>query len=606
MGSLVRKFYTRPVPLDAVPTTRSGKPAVRLTTANGRRVVARLSADGTSCRVPSGKWYGRYTDETGTLHEVPLSTNKAAAGIALAELVKAVEQARTGVVDRSAAALAAHGRRPLAAHLDDWLAELSGHRRDANYVGTLRTRVRAVLDGCRWVLPGDLAADRLEKFLADMLAARPTFPAIPAGVETFTKAEAAALCNLSPVAFQAITRRHRLSGVGNGKARRFPVGTVEAVRDLRGQGTSVQTVNHHLRAVKGFVKWMVENNRLREFPFARVKPGNVKTDVRRRRGELTPDEVARLLAACDGPAAFRGLAGPDRRMLYRVALATGYRAAELAAAVLPAEFTKNRQPAVQPLPADLAADLRTYLRRPDGRAPVWPGTWAEKAADMLRADLDVAGLPFAVDGPEGPEVRDFHCLRNTYISNVLRAGADLKQAMTLARHSDPRLTTARYARTRLHDLGAVVNKLPAPPTDPVPLRATGTAGPLPLAAGSGRELARIGEEADGAAGGRGDRRDPLIFRAKEDAGGVAGRIGEMPPGGIEPPPYGLGTAGENDASRNDFSSSASTRNTLAPPLALSSIGDLDLDRIIAAWPSLPESSRRAVMEIISSPPQAGD
>ncbi|WP_157469496.1 hypothetical protein [Gemmata sp. SH-PL17] len=34
--------------------------------------------------------------------------------------------------------------------------------------------------------------------------------------------------------------------------------------------------------------------------------------------------------------------------------------------------------------------------------------------------------------------------------------------MTLARHSDPRLTTSRYARTRLGDLGSVVNKLPTP------------------------------------------------------------------------------------------------------------------------------------------------
>ena len=79
-----------------------------------------------------------------------------------------------------------------------------------------------------------------------------------------------------------------------------------------------------------------------------------------------------------------------------------------------------------------------------------------KAADMLRADLEAAGLPVEVDGPEGTETRDFHALRVVFISNVIRAGADLKQAMTLARHSDPRLTTARYGRTRLHDLGAVV------------------------------------------------------------------------------------------------------------------------------------------------------
>ena len=78
---------------------------------------------------------------------------------------------------------------------------------------------------------------------------------------------------------------------------------------------------------------------------------------------------------------------------------------------------------------------------------------------MLKLDLDAAGAPVEVDGPEGVEVRDFHALRNCYISDVLRTGADLKQAMTLARHSDPRPTAGRYARTRLHDLGALVDKL---------------------------------------------------------------------------------------------------------------------------------------------------
>ncbi|VTR98542.1 site-specific recombinase : [Gemmata massiliana] len=63
-------------------------------------------------------------------------------------------------------------------------------------------------------------------------------------------------------------------------------------------------------------------------------------------------------------------------------------------------------------------------------------------------------------GPGGAETRGFHPLRACYISNVICAGADLKQVMTLARHSDPRLTASRHARTRLHDLGTVVNKLP--------------------------------------------------------------------------------------------------------------------------------------------------
>jgi len=145
--------------------------------------------------------------------------------------------------------------------------------------------------------------------------------------------------------------------------------------------------------------------------------------------------------------------------------------------VLAAEFTKNRCEAVQPISTELADALRPFLAACPKLLPVWPGTWHEKGAKMLRIDLEAACIPFTILGHEGEETRDFHAFRNCYISNVIRAGADLKQAMTLARHSDPKLTTARYARTRLHDLGSLVNRLPSskePQT--ARLRMTGTDG----------------------------------------------------------------------------------------------------------------------------------
>ncbi len=99
----------------------------------------------------------------------------------------------------------------------------------------------------------------------------------------------------------------------------------------------------------------------------------------------------------------------------------------------------------------------------------------EKAAKKLRIDLRTAAIPFKITGHEGEEARDFHALRNCTISNAIRA--DSKRAMTLARHSDPKLTTARYARTRLHDLGSLVNKLPGSKgPEAERLRMTGTDG----------------------------------------------------------------------------------------------------------------------------------
>src|SRR5262249_21517077 len=61
-----------------------------------------------------------------------------------------------------------------------------------------------------------------------------------------------------------------------------------------------------------------------------------------------------------------------------------------------------------------------------------------------------------------------------------KAGVSLKQAMQLARHSDPKLTIARYGRAQLHDLSSAVDCLPAlaskASADKESLRATGTDG----------------------------------------------------------------------------------------------------------------------------------
>ena len=84
---------------------------------------------------------------------------------------------------------------------------------------------------------------------------------------------------------------------------------------------------------------------------------------------------------------------------------------------------------------------------PDGQPmPVWPGTWQERGADMLRIDLDVVGIPYVVEGGDGPLHADFHCLRHSFVAMLDRSGETLKEAMQLSRHSDPKLTAAVYGR----------------------------------------------------------------------------------------------------------------------------------------------------------------
>jgi hypothetical protein len=163
--------------------------------------------------------------------------------------------------------------------------------------------------------------------------------------------------------------------------------------------------------------------------------------------------------------------------------------AEPASVTLIDEHSKNGKTAIQPLPPDAAELLRDYLAgRPDDAA-VWPGSWVARATEMVRGDLQVAGITPVAEGLDGLLFVDFRSLRHSFIGLFDQTGATLKQAMHLARHSDPKLTMARYGHPQLHDLGATVERLlsllssdsdeereAAAQTDIQILRATGTDG----------------------------------------------------------------------------------------------------------------------------------
>src|SRR5262249_35726296 len=88
----------------------------------------------------------------------------------------------------------------------------------------------------------------------------------------------------------------------------------------------------------------------------------------------------------------------------------------------------------------------------------WPGTWADDAADMMRLDLQGAGIPFS--DAEG-RICDFHALRHSYITLLQRSGVHPKVAQELARHSDIRLTMNVYTHAHPHDLAGAVEALPS-------------------------------------------------------------------------------------------------------------------------------------------------
>jgi integrase len=486
---------------EAVTTNAAGKPVLR----PGYRKV----------RSKSAKWYGQYVDAQGVRRRVPLSTDKTAARQMLNELVKRAELGKAGILDP----FEEHRKRPLAEHLADWEAVLLARKNAGVYVRVKVNRARKVIEACKFARIADLSASRVEACLAEFRT-QPRF------------------------------------------------------------GT--QTSNHYLQAIKQFARWLVTDRRTAENPLSHLQAGNVRLDRRHERRDLSDAELAYLFENTRGARPVRRLPGPDRELLYLVSVYTGLRASELASltpksfdldadpptVVVEAAYSKHRREDVVPLHPDLVARLHPWLAgRPRGER-LWPGQWA-KGKDggvMLKMDLKRARAAWIAEAPDGAErerregssflayrdeggrVADFHALRHTFITRLVRAGVKPKEAQALARHSTITLTMDRYAHTGLHDVAAAVGTLPSLPrpdgqADQQALRATGTEGPaypfaytkLTQTADVACESLRANETGEVGAGGQetgsGAVANPLILQAfAADCDPMRGGESEPPEG----------------------------------------------------------------------------
>ena len=470
----------------------SKKQIVRWTLNGGR--VAPNTPGAVKTVVLSEKWYGRVNGKL-----TPLCSDKGKAQKMLAARINNAALASVGLVDP----FAAHKQKSLDDHLKDFAGHLESKGDTPAHINLTVARVSALFKGCAFLLPPDVDGSKAAEWLTTLRRAG-TAPVIPPG-DTFTPSAVADLLGISGQAVRSSIKRHGLAATGNGKARRFPRATVEALIERSSRGASPETVNHYVRAVRGFFRWMLRAKRIGSNPLETLSLLNAKVEQRRTRRELTADELRNLFTVTRASArSFRGLTGEDRFHLYLTAAGTGFRAQALANLVpgdfrldantvtLPARFNKSRKVKEQPLPADVAEQLREYLKDKPAGVPVWAGsgTWArdKRGAEMIRGDLEPAGIPYSIEGPDGPEYADFHALRHSYLTLGGRSGIDLRTLMELAGHSKSELTV-RYSHRRLYDLAGAVDKLPNlvptnPPTEKQAqakaLRATGTDGANPI------------------------------------------------------------------------------------------------------------------------------
>lgn len=237
------------------------------------------------------------------------------------------------------------------------------------------------------------------------------------------------------------------------------------------KGRTNRTYQMYRAALMAFGNWLAKKEKLiASNPFTAIDKRDPNLNCKIVRRALTDAEFKRLLAAAKSGPRYRGLSGESRYHLYLTAAYTGLRFGALCQ-LTPGSFDlgkspsvsssarlqKNRKPHVVPLPTDVAAVLRKWLKGRPVDAPIWPRASANrKGFSLLRFDLKAAGIPYKT--AEGQF--DFHALRHQYATALVRSGASPVEVQHLLDHCSPVLTARYFRHLRTDELRKPVNKLP--------------------------------------------------------------------------------------------------------------------------------------------------
>jgi integrase len=369
------------------------------------------------------KYIIEFRDENGRRRRKTGATDKAVSQRIANDLENKIALRKQGLIDPAAERFADSARKPIARHVDDFVASMEARARDAKHIRTTRTYVERIL----------------------------------------TQAKVEHVSELSPA-----TVTLALGAIG---------------QEL---GLSARAINAHSTAIKGFMRWAWKDGRVRAYELGNIGRRNEQADRRYVRRPMSDTELRTLIATTRTAPTWRGISGKDRSWFYILGAMTGFRRSEMGE-LRPEDFdlegpmpvvcldgsrTKNGKDCEQPLPPSLAAELQPWLASKAPGSPVLG--LPEKTAVMLHADLRRCGIePVDAQG----RVVDTHSLRHGYGTALARAGVPIKVAQTLLRHSDPKLTMNVYAHLSAFDLhGAIADALPdlttAPPSERVVMTGT--------------------------------------------------------------------------------------------------------------------------------------
>ena len=222
---------------------------------------------------------------------------------------------------------------------------------------------------------------------------------------------------------------------------------------------AAKTLNEYLASMVGLLNWMEKVDRISTNPLRRVERVDGRGKLKRERRAYTEDELTRLIEVSG-----------SRGIVYLFAACTGLRRGEIeqltwgdvhlnnkAPFVLArASTTKNKKDECVSLAPELVEKLMTLM--PGERLSSDP-VFQEGVPTIkkLKKDLEQANIQYCDDKGR---YADFHALRHTCATLMLKNGIPAAFAKKHMRHSDLKLTTNRYSDDTQFEMHEALRRLP--------------------------------------------------------------------------------------------------------------------------------------------------
>lgn len=232
MGTVYKKTYTKPLPVESKIIIRRGRRLAEWIDSKGKRRTALLTGAGDRIAVEAGTYTAKYRDGSGLVREVATGCrDESAARSILGKLERRAELVKGEVISAAEDAVIDHQSTPLMEHVTAYLTKLESEGATPTHRANVRRALMRLAADCRLTRLADLAREALERWIV-----------------TQEKA-----------------------------------------------GMGARTRNTYRAAAVAFCNWGVETGRLLANPFAAVAKADEAADPRRQRRALTEGELMRLL-----------------------------------------------------------------------------------------------------------------------------------------------------------------------------------------------------------------------------------------------------------------------------------------------------------------------